>query len=82
MAPAARVIPANFMDQNGGGSLGDAINAINYVASRGARVINASWGGEFCSTALRDAVASLEARNKIYRFFIGLASCLGTYLTG
>lgn len=66
LAPSARIIPANFMDSNGGGSLGDAILAINYVAARGAKVINASWGGEFCSTALRETIASLESRNILF----------------
>jgi subtilisin family serine protease len=63
MAPQAKIIPANFMDSSGGGSLGSAIQAIQYVVSRGAKVINASWGGPTCSTTLGNVMSSLAAKN-------------------
>jgi subtilisin family serine protease len=63
MAPQAKIIPANFMDATGGGSLGGAIKAIQYVASRGARVINASWGGPSCSVTLGKVITDLAAKN-------------------
>ena len=66
MAPKAQLIPANFMDQAGGGSLGDAIVAMNYAVSRGARVINASWGGNFCSDSLKQTIAGLAAKNVLF----------------
>jgi subtilisin family serine protease len=65
MAPQAQIIPANFMDSTGSGSLGGAIQAIQYVASRGAKVINASWGGPICSATLGNVIAGLAAKNII-----------------
>jgi subtilisin family serine protease len=63
VAPGVKLIPSGFMDQNGGGSISNAILAINYAVARGARVINASWGGSFCSQTLRDSIANLYQQN-------------------
>src|SRR6266540_4052254 len=52
-----RLLPLKFLDQAGGGYDSEAIQAIDYAARRGARVINASWGGPYYSQALRDAIA-------------------------
>lgn len=59
LAPQATLVPANFMSANGSGSLGAGIAAIKYVASRGVRVINASWGGPACSQTLKNTIGSL-----------------------
>lgn len=48
VAPKAKVIPAQFIGNDGGGSIGDAIVALNYVANRGAKIINMSWGLDAC----------------------------------
>jgi subtilisin family serine protease len=48
VAPRAKVIPAQFIGNDGGGSIGDAIVALNYVANRGAKIINMSWGLDAC----------------------------------
>ncbi|MBY0452133.1 MAG: S8 family serine peptidase [Bdellovibrionaceae bacterium] len=48
VAPKAKVVPAQFISNNGGGSIGDAIVALNYVANRGAKIINMSWGMDPC----------------------------------
>jgi subtilisin family serine protease len=66
LAPQADLVPANFMDQSGGGNLSDAILAINYVVSRGVKVINASWGGTYCSQTLKQTVADLAAKNVLF----------------
>jgi subtilisin family serine protease len=60
MAPQAELIPAQFIADDGGGSLGDAILAMQYAASRGAKIINASWGGAPCVSSLRDEFEELE----------------------
>jgi subtilisin family serine protease len=62
VAPEAKIIVSSFLsdDGNGEGNLSDAISAMNYAASRGARVINASWGGSACSKSLRDTMAKLS----------------------
>lgn len=59
IAPQARIVPAPFINNDGWGNLGDAITAMQYTAKRGARVINASWGGPTCMTAMSDAFAEL-----------------------
>ncbi|PIS10123.1 MAG: alkaline serine protease [Bdellovibrio sp. CG10_big_fil_rev_8_21_14_0_10_47_8] len=63
MAPKAELIPANFMDQDGSGSVADAIPAIKYAVSRGARIINASWGGG-CSDTLREVIQQIGQGEK------------------
>ncbi len=60
VAPEARLIPISFIDSTGGGSILHAVKAIEYARVRGAQIINASWGGRFCSRSLRNAVASLS----------------------
>jgi subtilisin family serine protease len=66
VAPAARILPLAFMDRSGSGSLYNAMRAIDYAVIRGARVINASWGGAGCSTVLRDQIAGLHDKNVIF----------------
>lgn len=60
VAPQAQIIPAQFISNDGGGSLGDAVLAMQYSARRGAKIINASWGGAPCVTSLRNAFVELE----------------------
>lgn len=62
VAPQAQIIPAQFIGNDGGGSLGDAVMALQYSAQRGAKIINASWGGAPCVASLREAFKSLESK--------------------
>ncbi|WP_413292158.1 S8 family peptidase [Bdellovibrio sp. HCB185ZH] len=62
VAPRAQIIPAQFIANDGGGSLGDAILALQYAASRGAKIINASWGGAPCVASLKNAFQVLESQ--------------------
>lgn len=62
VAPQAQIIPAQFIANDGGGSLGDAVLALQYSANRGAKIINASWGGAPCVDSLRNTF--LEMQNK------------------
>ncbi|WP_413582994.1 S8 family peptidase [Bdellovibrio sp. HCB288] len=62
VAPRAKIIPAQFIANDGGGSLGDAILALQYAAKRGAKIINASWGGAPCVASLRNAFKVLESQ--------------------
>jgi subtilisin family serine protease len=63
VAPGVKLIPSGFMSQNGSGTISNALLAINYAVSRGARVINASWGGTYCSHSLKDTIAGLYQKN-------------------
>jgi subtilisin family serine protease len=62
IAPKAKIVGGQFIGNNGGGSLGDAILALNSVANRGAKIINMSWGGAGCAQNLSDALRSLSDR--------------------
>ena len=66
MAPKAKIMPLEFMDSEGNGSIGNAIRAMYYAANNGAKIINASWGGGSCSRALRTAVADLSTRGVLF----------------
>lgn len=60
VAPQAQIIPAQFISSDGSGSLGDAVLAMQYAANRGAKIINASWGGAPCVTSLRNTFVELQ----------------------
>ncbi|MCK6596913.1 MAG: S8 family serine peptidase [Bdellovibrionaceae bacterium] len=60
IAPKATLIPAPFISNDGSGSLGDAIKAMNYVTDHGAKVINASWGGSVCVSSLKEAFQAIS----------------------
>ncbi|MHB8521950.1 MAG: S8 family peptidase [Limisphaerales bacterium] len=52
-----QIMACKCIDALGNCSISDAITCIDYARSKGARIINASWGGSsFTSAALRDAI--------------------------
>ncbi len=55
--PQAKILAAKFLTDSGSGSTSDAIRAIDYARSMGAKVMNASWGGGGYSKALEEAIA-------------------------
>ena len=65
VAPQAQIIPLNFMDYDGGGTVADAIPAIRYAQAQGAKVINASWGGG-CSQNLRDVIVEVGNKGTLF----------------
>jgi subtilisin family serine protease len=64
VAPKAKVLPAQFIANDGGGSIGDAVVALNYVANHGAKIINMSWGLDPCMDVpnLRSTLSDLNKR--------------------
>lgn len=60
VAPKAKILPAQFIDNDGGGSVGDAIVAMNYAGKRGAKIMNMSWGGSPCLPSLKSAMKTLS----------------------
>lgn len=66
VAPKAKILALDFFDDTGGGSVFDAIKAMNYAAQAGARVVNASWGGQGCSLALKQAIDNLGQQNILF----------------
>lgn len=61
----ARLIAVRFMGPDGAGSLGGAVQAIDYAAKAGARVISCSWGVGVYSQALEDAIRAADAAGAI-----------------
>jgi subtilisin family serine protease len=54
-----QLMACKFLDPSGNGFISDAIRCIDYARSKGAKVINTSWGSAtFNSTALHDAIES------------------------
>lgn len=66
LAPEAKILPLAFLDDTGSGSMLNGVYAIKYAVSRGAKVINASWGGDGCSRALKETIAGLQASGVIF----------------
>lgn len=62
VAPGAKVLPASFITNDGSGSIGDAVLAMQFASVRGAQVINASWGGAPCVSALARTFSQLSAK--------------------
>lgn len=74
LAPKAKILPLDFIDESGG-SMADAIEAINYAVQRGAHIINASWGGGGCSVVLGEKINAL---NDLGILFVTAAGNSGT----
>lgn len=66
IAPKAKILPLQFIDGSGGGTLFNAMRAIDYASERGAKIINASWGGSGCSKLLHDQILGLQDKGVIF----------------
>ena len=62
LAPKAKIVQGAFLARDGGGELSDAVLALQYVASRGAKVINASWGSSRCGMSLKNQISNLSTQ--------------------
>lgn len=62
VAPEAQIVPSQFIANDGSGSLGDAVLALQYASTRNVKVINASWGGAPCVTSLHSEFQQLQAK--------------------
>jgi subtilisin family serine protease len=66
VAPNAKIMPLKFIDASGSGSVGDALVAMEYAVAHGAKVINASWGGELCSNVLEGAIQAVTQAGVVF----------------
>lgn len=62
IAPKAKVAAGQFINNDGAGSVGEAILAMNAVVNVGARIVNLSWGGAPCVDNLRETMLNLSSR--------------------
>jgi subtilisin family serine protease len=61
------IMSVRFMDASGRGDTSAAIKAIDYAISRGAKVLNNSWGGKGgYNRALHDAIARSERAGALF----------------
>ncbi len=60
VAPKVKILPAQFIGNDGAGNIGDAINAMNFATKRGAKILNLSWGGAPCMPNLASALEALS----------------------
>jgi glucan-binding YG repeat protein/subtilisin family serine protease len=57
IAPHVKIMPLKFLGPEGDGYTSDAILAIEYAASKGAKIANMSWSGSDFDQALNDTIA-------------------------
>lgn len=65
VAPNAKIVAAQFINNDGSGSIGNSILAITAVANQGAQIINLSWGGAPCVENLKTLIKSLSDKGII-----------------
>jgi subtilisin family serine protease/regulation of enolase protein 1 (concanavalin A-like superfamily) len=57
-----KIMAVKFIDASANYSVSDAVKALDYARTHGARIVTASWGGyAFDSVALRDAIAAVRS---------------------
>lgn len=69
VAPRVKIMPVRFLTEKGEGTTEGAIKSIDYAVQNGARIINASWGGEAGAeddAALKEAIARAEKKGIIF----------------
>ncbi|MFM6616095.1 MAG: S8 family peptidase, partial [Microcystis panniformis] len=52
----AKIMPLKFLNDQGSGTLSNAIKAIDYATAKGVKITNNSWGGGGFSQALYDSI--------------------------
>ncbi|MEQ1875487.1 MAG: S8 family peptidase [Bdellovibrionia bacterium] len=66
VAPQAKLMPLQFMDRTGAGTISRAIQAIDYATKMGVKVINASWGTPGCNRTLESAIANARDKGVLF----------------
>jgi len=63
---SVKIMPVKFLDDEGSGSISDAIEAIAYATRMGARVLSNSWGTNSYSQALGDAIDAADRQGALF----------------
>ncbi len=66
VAWTVKLMACKFLDADGSGYTSDAIEAIDYARSKGAKVLNNSWSGGAYSQALFDAINRARSAGMIF----------------
>lgn len=66
LAPESQILPISIFGGPLGGDMESAILALKYAESRGAHIVNASWGGAVCAETIRDAILSLSHKDILF----------------
>jgi thermitase len=61
-----RIMGVKFLNSGGGGSLGDAVKAIDWAVANGAQILSNSWGGGGFSQAIYDAIDRARAKGILF----------------
>jgi thermitase len=81
VAPQAKIMALRFISERGQGTTENVIKAIDYAVANGAKVINASWGGEKGDeddSALIEAIERAEKAGVIFVTSAGNGRSNGT----
>jgi len=62
----AVIMPVKVLDGQGNGSTDAAVAGVYYAVNHGAKVINASWGGDVFSQSMLDALNYANAHNVVF----------------
>lgn len=73
VAPKAQIMALRFITEKGQGSTDAAIQAIDYAVKNGAKIINASWGGEKGDEDDKALVEAIERAEKAGVIFCAAA---------
>ncbi len=74
----AQIMAVKFLDETGSGTTADAIRAIDYAISQGARISNNSWGdNNSFSQAMHDAIAAGQDSGHVFVAAAGNGNFLG-----
>jgi subtilisin family serine protease len=66
VAFGVKIMPLKFIGADGSGSIDNAVAAIYFAVNHGAKVINASWGGNEYSQTLTDAINYADAHGVVF----------------
>jgi len=61
-----KMMACRFLNEDGYGSVADAIDAINYAVANGAKILNNSWGGSGYSSSLAAAITNAKDNGVLF----------------
>jgi subtilisin family serine protease len=66
IAPGVLIMPIQFLDSTGNGTVSNFISGLDYSVAHGAKISNNSWIGADPSQALTDAINNAQAHGMIF----------------